>query len=109
MAGLCRWNARLLGLLAGLVGATPALAQSAAAPPSSQLANSALAAAQASSNVHATPPQNTGPGFSLLGVPVRLSAPVPPPYAATSYNDLGGQPMNSVDEAMAQQFTGQQQ
>jgi hypothetical protein len=99
---------RLLAVVSGLAVATPVLAQNAATPALAVPAN-ATAPAETAAQVQATPPQNEGPTFWLFGVPIRPSAPVPPPYEGTAYNDLGGQPMTSVDQVMSQQFTGQQQ
>jgi len=98
---------RVLAVLSGLAVAMPALAQDAAAPAVAAPAK-AIAPADTTSQVQATPPQNTGPTFWVLGIPIRPSAPVPPPYEGTAYNDLGGQPMTSVDQVMSQQFTGQE-
>jgi hypothetical protein len=100
-------SARLLVLLAGWSVAMPALAQDAAEPAIPAQA-SATAPAETTAQVQAAPPPPTGPTFWLLGVPIRPSAPVPPPYEGTAYNDLGGQPMTSVDQVMSQQFTGQE-
>jgi hypothetical protein len=105
MAHISLRTPRLLALSAGLAIATPALAQTSQDAPSAAAANAATAAA---AQVQATPPQNNGPTLWLFGVPIRPSAPVPPPYQGTSYEDLGGQPMNSVDQVMSQQFTDQQ-
>jgi hypothetical protein len=99
---------RLLAILSALAVATPALAQDTAVPAVTVPAN-ATAPADTTAQVQATPPQTEGPTFWLFGVPIRPSAPVPPPYEGTAYNDLGGQPMTSVDQVMSQQFTGQQQ
>jgi len=105
------WQATLLGLaatawLSAAASAQDARAAAAAQPPSTS--SDDPSAPDAASQVQATPVQNEGPTFQVLGVPIRLSAPVPPAYQATSYDDLGGQPMTGLDQVMSQQFTGQE-
>jgi hypothetical protein len=90
-----------------LAFASPALAQPAA--PQTQAAPQAIPPApDASTNVQSTTAQQTEPTFQLFGIRIGLAAPVPPSYEATSFNNLAGQPMTSVDQVMSQQFTGQQ-
>ncbi len=106
MAKRSRW-APYLGLASGIAVALPAFAQSVAlpAPPAPQAASPVP---DASTSVQATPAQQTEPTFQIFGIRIGLAAPVPPSYEATSFNNLAGQPMTSVDQVMSQQFTGQQ-
>jgi hypothetical protein len=107
MAYIFHRRSGLLGILAALTLTPIAMAQTAATPTAST-PDTAVPVAETAAQVKATPPQNAGPTFWLFGVPIRPSAPVPPPYEGTAYNDLGGQPMTSVDQVMSQQFTDQQ-
>ncbi len=94
MATLRSWGfAAVIGLMAGSAAAAPPAPTKPATEPTAQ--------------VEATRPENTGPTFWVLGIPVRLSAPVPPAYDGTAYKELGGQPMSGVDQVMSQQFTDQ--
>jgi hypothetical protein len=95
----------VLAMAAALAVANAADAQSAAVSPAR--ADNATPVTLPGAQVQAASPQETGPTFRLFGIPIRLSAPVPPPYAATSFDNLGGQPMNSVDQTLSQQDTDQ--
>jgi hypothetical protein len=109
MAKRSHWTL-CLGLVSGLFAAHPVLAQS-APPPALQAAPTVPSE---SADVKSAQVQQTEPTFQIFGIVIGnggnigLSAPVPPPYEATWSNDLAGQPMNSVDQVMSQQFTGQE-
>lgn len=106
MAKKSRWTISLIGLASGLAFALPALAQS-AAPPSVPAPQAESSVPDAATNVQAAPAQQPEPTFLLFGIRIGLSAPVPPSYEPTSFSNLAGQPMTSVDQVMSQQFTGQ--
>jgi hypothetical protein len=94
MVRLRSWGfSALIGLAAHSAAAAPPVPTKPANEPTAQ--------------VEAARPDNTGPTFWVLGIPVRLSAPVPPAYDGTAYKELGGQPMSGVDQVMSQQFTDQ--
>jgi hypothetical protein len=94
MVRLRSWGfSALIGLAAQSAAAAPPVPTKPASEPTAQ--------------VEAARPDNTGPTFWVLGIPVRLSAPVPPAYDGTAYKELGGQPMSGVDQVMSQQFTDQ--
>lgn len=41
--------------------------------------------------------QDNKPLFSVGGLPVRVTAPVAPPYSGSAYRNLAGQPMRGAD------------
>jgi hypothetical protein len=92
-------------VLAVTVGGLPAVAIAQDAPATPQgvvVVQNQPRAGQTSSDVQASGPRYTGRVFSLFGIPVRLAAPVPPPYAGTAYTTFAGQPETGLDAVMAE-------
>jgi hypothetical protein len=91
----------LSGLIAVMAYPAPGRAQSA---PTAQNGGAAQPAVPSNTtNVQSPAPPPAGITIKLLGTTLRigpgpLPPPVPPPYAATAYDEIGGQPMTSVDE-----------
>jgi hypothetical protein len=94
------------GMLPGVALAQAAPVPEDQPPPGSVVVVSGQTA-QGSAQVQATAPRYTGPTGHIYGVPVRMDAPVEPPYAGTAYSTFGGQPETGLDELMSQQVTGQ--
>jgi hypothetical protein len=95
-------------LLAAAPLALLALSQTANADPPAPEVNQAIAApAQTPIPLPGpvattTAPAPNKPLFYVLGVPVRLSAPVPPPYGNGAYTTFAGQPASGQDVILMQ-------
>jgi hypothetical protein len=71
-------------------------------PPGGVVLQSGTAGANGTAQVQAAGPRYTGPTLWVLGIPVRMDAPVAPYYAGTAYTTFAGQPQTGLDAVMAQ-------
>jgi hypothetical protein len=86
-----------------LVAAIPARSLAQPASPAQNAGNAHPTTPGTTANEQSPGPPQAGITIKILGTTLRigpgpLPPPVPPPYAATAYDEIGGQPMTSVDE-----------
>jgi len=86
-------------LVAGIP--VPSVAQQAS--PAQDTGNAQPTPAGTTTQEQSPGPPQAGITIKILGTTLRigpgpLPPPVPPPYAPTAYDEIGGQPMTSVDE-----------
>jgi hypothetical protein len=92
----------LLGFAPAAFGATPVTTLTAAtAAPQPPVATVTTSIGRSYPDLEyqsvAPQPRHLVPLFTLLGIPVVVSAPVAPPYTGSAYQNLGGQPETSTD------------
>ena len=90
---------------AGLLLATPALAQSVAPPPGLSVQGESIGIPPANPS-QGSAFGNPEPAFHIFGIPVGISAPVNAPYVNSATTTFAGQPMTGRDAVMAPSMGG---